>query len=91
MSRRELMRDIETLDTRLNQRQRRLAGVREQIAGRLRTVHPVWWLGGGLLLGLVAGRRDRRRGTGSSLGLARRGFTALRLVGGLLAPGAGVP
>lgn len=76
MSRSLLIHDIQSLDASINARQQRLAGARRLAGDRLRGVHPAWWLGSGVVLGFLSGRRGAR----SSLRLARTGLSLVSLV-----------
>lgn len=84
MSRKSLKRRIEQLDNSLGARQGELARLRSGAAARLRAVHPLWWLGGGVVIGYWAGLK----GGVASLRYVRTGFTLLSLVRSGLGVGA---
>lgn len=76
MSRKSLSLEIRELDARLDSRQRQLGRLRARAATRLRAVHPLWWLGGGLAAGYLVGRR----GGVASLRRVRAGLRLLSLL-----------
>jgi len=85
VSRKSLVREIRALDARLDARQRQLGPLRARAVTRLRAVHPLWWLGGGLAAGYWVGRR----GGAASLRRVRAGLRLVSLLPLGLGMGAG--